>query len=52
MHEEEFEVAEVLDEEGLVSGGHHVAGLLVATVSDLRETTVSARTFSSSLLNV
>ena len=36
VHEEEFHVADVVDEEGLVAGGHHVACLLVATVADLR----------------
>lgn len=35
MHEEELDVTGVLDEEGLVAGGHHVLGLLVATISDL-----------------
>lgn len=35
MHEEELDVTGVLDEEGLVAGGHHVSGLLVATISDL-----------------
>jgi hypothetical protein len=35
VHEEEVEVAGVVDKERLVAGGHHVAGLLVATVTDL-----------------
>lgn len=35
MHQEELDVLGVVDEEGLVAGGHHVAGLLVATVADL-----------------
>lgn len=35
MHEEEVEVTDVVDEESLVAGGHHVAGLLVAAVADL-----------------
>ena len=35
MHEEELDVTGVLDEESLVARGHHVLGLLVATVSDL-----------------
>lgn len=35
VHEQEVEVAGVVDEEGLVAGGHHVAGLLVAAVADL-----------------
>lgn len=35
VHEQEVEVAGVVDKEGLVAGGHHVAGLLVAAVADL-----------------
>lgn len=35
VHEEELKVLDVVDEESLVAGGHHVAGLLVGTVADL-----------------
>lgn len=35
MHKEKFDILGVVHEEGLVAGGHHVAGLLVATVADL-----------------
>lgn len=35
VHHEELEVLDVVDEEGLVAGGHHVAGLLVGAVADL-----------------
>lgn len=35
MHEEELQVAGVVDEESLVAGRHHVAGLAVVTISDL-----------------
>jgi hypothetical protein len=42
VHEEELEVAGVVDEEGLVAGGHHVAGLLVVAVADLKATNGSA----------
>lgn len=35
VHEEEVEVTGVVDKERLVAGGHHVAGLLVATVANL-----------------
>lgn len=42
MHEEEVQVAGVVDEESLVAGRHHVAGLLVAAVSDLYSSTPSA----------
>ena len=34
VHEEQLDVAGVLDEEGLVARGHHVTGLLVAAVAD------------------
>jgi len=35
VHKEKVNVADVVDEEGLVAGGVHVAGLLVRAVSDL-----------------
>lgn len=35
MHEEEVDVAGVVNEEGLVAGGHHVAGLLVGAETNL-----------------
>lgn len=35
VHQEELDVLGVVDDEGLVAGGHHVTGLLVATVTDL-----------------
>lgn len=35
VHQEQLDVLGVVDEEGLVAGGHHVAGLLVAAVADL-----------------
>lgn len=35
MHEEKVELADVVDEESLVAGGHHVTGLLVGSVTDL-----------------
>lgn len=34
MHKEELDVADVVDEESLVAGGHHVAGLLVGSETD------------------
>ena len=45
VHEEEVEVAGVVNEESLVAGGHHVAGLLVGTVANLQENSRSARLF-------
>jgi hypothetical protein len=35
VHEEEVDVAGVVNEEGLVAGGHHVAGLLVGAETNL-----------------
>ena len=35
VHEEKVNFADVVDEESLVAGGHHVAGLLVGTVANL-----------------
>ncbi len=34
VHHQQLEVLDVVDEEGLVARGHHVAGLLVGTVAD------------------
>lgn len=36
MHQEQLNVLGVVDEESLVAGGHHVAGLLVATITNGR----------------
>ena len=35
VHQEELDVVDVADEERLVAGGHHVAGLLVGAIADL-----------------
>jgi hypothetical protein len=35
VHEEELDVLDVADEEGLVARGHHVLGLLVGAIADL-----------------
>lgn len=35
VHQEELNVLGVVDEESLVAGGHHVAGLLVGAITDL-----------------
>jgi hypothetical protein len=35
VHEQQLNVLGVVDEESLVAGGHHVLGLLVATITDL-----------------
>ena len=44
MHEQQLDVLEVADKEGLVAGGHHVAGLLVGAEADLQVTSRSAKT--------
>ena len=36
VHQEKFEVAGVVDEERLVAGWHHVAGLPVVAIADLQ----------------
>ena len=41
VHEEQLDVLDVADEESLVAGGHHVLGLLVGAVSDLKGSHVS-----------
>ena len=40
MHEEEVDVARVVNEEGLVAGGHHVASLLVGAETNLYASSV------------
>jgi hypothetical protein len=35
VHQEELDIVGVLNEEGLVARGHHVAGLLVGAIADL-----------------
>jgi hypothetical protein len=35
VHHQQLDVLDVVDEEGLVARGHHVAGLLVGSVTDL-----------------
>lgn len=37
VHEEEFNVSRVVDQESLVAGWHHVSCLLVRAVADLRD---------------
>lgn len=36
VHEQEVNVVDVVDEEGLVARGHHVLGLLVGAIADLQ----------------
>jgi hypothetical protein len=36
VHEEEFDIAGVVDEESLVAGGHHMSGLLVGSETNLQ----------------
>ena len=35
VHQEELDILDVADEEGLVAGGHHEAGLLVGAETNL-----------------
>jgi hypothetical protein len=35
VHHQELNILDVIDEEGLVAGGHHVAGLLVGAKANL-----------------
>ncbi len=42
MHEEELDVLDVADEEGLVARGHHVAGALVGAIANLERQPWSA----------
>lgn len=42
VHKEEVNIADVVDEEGLVARGHHVASLLVGAVSNLHNRRPSA----------
>lgn len=44
VHEEEIEVADIVNEESLVAGWHHVTGFLVVAVSDLEN--CNRQTFS------
>jgi hypothetical protein len=39
VHEKELDILDVADEEGLVAGRHHVAGLLVGAIADLETET-------------
>ena len=41
VHKEKLEVAGIVDEEGLVAGRHHVAGLLVVAIADLHTIRIS-----------
>ena len=35
MHQQQLDILDVVDDESLVAGGHHVTGLLVGAESDL-----------------
>ena len=40
VHEEELDIVRVVDKESLMARGHHVLGLLVATIADLNPLSV------------
>ena len=41
VHEENINVADVIDQEGLVAGRHHVSGLLVGAITNLNPAIVN-----------
>lgn len=41
VHEEDIDVSSVVDEEGLVARGHHVASFFVRSIANLEESSVS-----------
>lgn len=51
VHEEKVELADVVDEESLVAGGHHVAGLLVGSVTDLGHDGLSLEATAHGIVN-
>lgn len=51
VHEEEVEVLDVVDEEGLVARRHHVASLLVGAVADLGHAQGTAETTADTVVN-
>jgi hypothetical protein len=44
VHEQKLNILGVVDEESLVAGGHHVTGLLVASITNLYQHISSAKT--------
>jgi hypothetical protein len=51
VHEEELDVLGVVDEESLVAGGHHVAGLLVGSVTDGGHSHLALETTTNAVIN-
>lgn len=51
VHEEKLDVGCVVDEESLVSGWHHVAGLLVGTETNRWHNHLSLETSSDTVIN-
>lgn len=51
VHQQEVDVVDVADEEGLVAGGHHVLGLLVGAEADLESRNARLATVTLGLLN-
>lgn len=45
VHQQELDFLDVADEESLVAGGHHVAGLLVGAIANLSIAYPSAKIF-------
>ena len=51
VHEEKVNIGDVVDNESLVAGGHHVAGLLVGTVTDLGHDGLSLEATAHGIVN-
>jgi hypothetical protein len=51
VHEKELNVLGVVDEESLVAGGHHVAGLLVGTVTDRGHSHLALETAADGIID-
>lgn len=51
VHEEEINVLGVVNEESLVAGGHHVAGLLVGTETDGGHGHLALETATNAVIN-
>lgn len=43
VHKEKLDIVDVADEESLVAGGGHVAGLLVGAIADLKSHRISTK---------
>lgn len=51
MHEEEINVAGIVDEESFVAGGHEMSGLLVRAVTNLGHSSLALESPSDAVVN-